>query len=167
MFRKRTTLGILLLVAASLLAISACSSGASASSAKGVTVKQTPIKAQLNGEIVSILASEVDKYINSRFMVKTATDTISFMAYRYDDQLYVRADICPPCGSESFTLTNDTLVCDACGTVFNAKTGVGIRGACVKFAKQSVAYEVTDGNIVMKGTDLESAFQNTVFPKKS
>jgi len=76
------------------------------------------------------------------------------MAYKYNNQTYVRADICPPCGSQSFTLKNGTLVCDTCGTVFNAATGAGISGACVKYAKQSVAFQTQNGNILMNGTDL-------------
>jgi nitrite reductase/ring-hydroxylating ferredoxin subunit len=98
---------------------------------------------------------------------ETGTDTLSFMAYKYDDQLYVRADICPPCRSESYTLTKGTLVCDSCGTVFNAGTGAGIKGACVRFPKQSVNYEVKDGNILINGTDLITAYQNTLNPVKS
>lgn len=69
--------------------------------------------------------------------------------------------------SESFTLTKGTLVCDSCGTVFNATTGIGMKGACVKFAKQAASYEVKDGNILIKGTDLITAYQNTLNPARS
>jgi nitrite reductase/ring-hydroxylating ferredoxin subunit len=169
MYRKRTTLVIMLLMIISLLTVSACSSQSVKGNNAGssITAKQTSIKAQLNGDLVLIPTSEVDKYTNTRFLVNSATERLSFMAYKYNNQLYVRADICPPCGSESFTLTNGTLVCDTCGTVFNAKTGSGMKGACVKYNKVQVVYEVKDGNIVMKGTDLSSAFQNTLNPRKS
>jgi len=168
MYRKKSIQAILLLLVISLLVVTACSNQpASANGADNVTAKQASINAELNGDLVSILQSDVDKYTNARFLVDTAARPLSFMAYKYDNQLYVRADICPPCRSESFTLTKGTLVCDTCGTVFAANTGDGIRGACVKFAKQSVTYEVKDGNIVMKGNDLVTAFQNTLYPKKS
>jgi hypothetical protein len=49
-------------------------------------------------------------------------------------------------------------------TTFEAKTGGGIEGACVDFPKASVPYEVTDGNAVMKGTDLIAAYQDTTEP---
>ncbi len=167
MFRKPILIAALLLISLGLLAVSACSTQVSAdSSSKGSTVKQVTIKAELVGNSVSIPLSEVEKNTNTRFLVNTATDQLSFMAYKYDKQLYVRADICPPCGSKSFTLTNGTLVCDSCGTVFNAKTGIGIKGACVKFAKQAVTFENKDGTIFMKGQDLTVAFQNTLNPKK-
>ena len=167
MFRKLILIAVLLLISLGLLATSACSTQLSAdNNSKGSTVKQVTIKAELNSGLVSIPLTEVEKNINTRFLVNTATDQLSFMAYKYDNQLYVRADICPPCGSRSFTLTSGTLVCDSCATVFDAKTGKGLKGACVKFAKQAVTFENKDGNILMKGQDLTVAFQNTLNPKK-
>ena len=109
MLKKILILGVFLLIAIGLLAVSACSSQpVSASGSNSVTAKVTSIKAQLNGDIVTINANDVDQYTNTRFLVSTATDQLSFMAYKYDNQVYVRADICPPCGSESFTLTRGT-----------------------------------------------------------
>ena len=168
MLRKTIIAAIFVLVSLSLFTASACNSQATlGGNTGGTTIKQTTIKAQLTGDSVAIPLNDVEKYINSRFLVKTATDQQSFMSYKYENVLYVRADICPPCGSESFTLTNGTLVCDRCGTVFDAKTGAGVRGACVKFPKISVSYEIKDGDVVMKGGDLTTAFQNTLHPKKS
>jgi len=160
---KRNSLIFLFLAVISLLTVAACSSQSMANS----TVKQVTINPQISGDVVSLSLSAVESNINSRFLVKTATHTLSFMAYEYDTQLYVRADICPPCGSESFTLTKGTLVCDRCGTVFNAKTGIGMKGSCLRYAKQSVSYEIVDGTIQMKSADLTIAFQNTLKPVKS
>jgi uncharacterized membrane protein len=163
MIRKRNSLILLILSLVSLLTV-ACSGQSSASNS---TVKQVTINAQISADMVSLPLSVVESNVNSRFLVKTATDTLSFMAYEYNKQLYIRADICPPCGSQSFTLTNGTLVCDRCGTVFNAGTGVGTKGPCIKFAKQSVNYVIKDGSIQMKGADLTTAFQKTLNPVKS
>ena len=159
MIRKRNSLIFLILTLISLLTV-ACSGQSS-------TVKQVSINAQISGDTVSLPLSVVESNVNSRFLVKTATDTLSFMAYEYNKQLYIRADICPPCGSQSFTLTNGTLVCDRCGTVFNAQTGVGVKGACIRYAKQAVNYVIKDGSIQMKGADLTTAFQKTLNPVKS
>jgi nitrite reductase/ring-hydroxylating ferredoxin subunit len=167
MFKKSLPAVVFLLISFSILAVSACSSQASAANrANSIIAKQSTIEAQMNSNVVSIAVSDVEKYTNTRFLVNAATDPMSFMAYKYNNQLYVRADICPPCGSESFTLKNGTLVCDSCGTVFNAKTGSGIKGACVKFTKQAVAFEIKDGNINLNSLDLTTAFQNTLTPKK-
>ena len=165
MFRKPISMAVLLLILLGLLAVSACGQ-VSANNSANVTAKQTTINAGLNGDSASISMSDVDKFTNTRFIVNTATAQLSFMAYKYNNQLYVRTDICPPCGSRSFTLTNGTLVCDSCGTVFDAKTGAGVKGPCVKYAKQPVPVVVKDGNILMQGPDLTLAFQNTLNPTK-
>jgi nitrite reductase/ring-hydroxylating ferredoxin subunit len=89
---------------------------------------------------------------------------MNFMAYVWDGEISVRANVCPPCRSIGFSLERDILVCDTCMTTFEAKTGGGIEGACVDFPKASVPYEVTDGNAVMKGTDLIAAYQDTTEP---
>jgi nitrite reductase/ring-hydroxylating ferredoxin subunit len=167
MIKKIVTLVILVIVALSLLGLAACSGGASAANGAknfNTTVKQTSIKPTINGDIVTISLSEVEKYGNVNFKIKTATDIYSFMAYQYGDKTYVRSDVCVPCGSESFTLKNGTLVCDACGTVFNVETGVGVKGvkACQSYTKQPVAFETTGTDIVMKWTDLATSFQNTI-----
>jgi nitrite reductase/ring-hydroxylating ferredoxin subunit len=167
MLRKSIMLGVLLVLSFIILAVSACSSRAEgAGNANSVTAKQTAIKAVSINDLVSVPLSDVEKYTNTRFQVNTGSTPLTFMAYQYAGKTYVRADICPPCRSESFTLTNGTLVCDRCGTVFNAGTGAGIKGACVQFAKQSVPFEIKDGNMLMKANDLTAAYQNTLNPKR-
>jgi nitrite reductase/ring-hydroxylating ferredoxin subunit len=162
MIKKPILLALFLLMSIGVLAASACSQV----SANSSPVKQSEVKAQINGGSVSVPLIDVENLTNTRFLVKTATGDLSFMAYKYDGKLYIRADICPPCRSESFTLTKGTLVCDSCGTVFNAQTGVGTKGPCLKYPKQLVPFQIQDGNIVMNGADLQSAFQNTLNPQK-
>jgi nitrite reductase/ring-hydroxylating ferredoxin subunit len=165
MFKKIILAAMFLTLSLTILAVSACSAKpASAADAKKVTAKQTTIEAKQAGDTVSIPLADVEKVTNARFKVTTLNGVLSFMAYKYNNQLYVRADICPPCRSQSFTLTKGTLVCDTCGTVFNAANGAGISGACVKFAKQSVSYIVVDGNIVMQQAALNTAYANTLNP---
>ncbi len=59
----------------------------------------------------------------------------------------------------------DKLVCNSCGTVFEAKTGKGVEGACVAYPKASVAYEVNSGNMILKIKDLLAAYQQTLQPR--
>ena len=174
MSKFKISVALVLLAAFLLPILAAC--GAKPATAAGVnagqnlntTVKQTTIKAVVSGDTVTIPLSEVEKYGNVNFRVNTANDYYMFMAYQYGGQTYVRADVCVPCGSESFTLKNGTLVCDSCGTVFDVKTGAGIKGvtACQRYTKQPVTYEVTNGNIVMKWADMAAAYQKTTTPAK-
>lgn len=159
MFRGRVTMAIMVLIALGLLAFSACSQQGA--------IKATWIKAEVTGNTVSIPLSVVNKDIITHFKISTPTDDLAFMVYKFGDKLYARANICPPCLSENFSLKNNTLVCDTCGTVFDARTGAGISGACVAYPKAPVSYELKDGNVLMKGTDLVTAFQDTLRPKRT
>lgn len=152
------------------LLLAACSSPAvngqpaNAGGVNSLNVPPTAIKAVLNSGLATITLDEVETFINTRFVVNTATERLTFMAYKYNDRLYVRADICPPCRSESFSLLRGTLVCNACGTVFDAQTGKGIRGACVSYDKQPVSFEIENGEILMKESDLNTAYRDTLRP---
>ena len=128
-------------------------------------VKATWIKPQVVGDAVSFPVSEVNNDSIIHFNVPVAVGSeMAFMAYDLDGKLSVRANICPPCRSIGFSLSKDTLVCDTCGTTFKAGTGEGISGACVGYPKAAVAYEVNDGKILMRGSDLLAAYRNTLTP---
>jgi nitrite reductase/ring-hydroxylating ferredoxin subunit len=150
-----TIIGIVLLGV--ILTLAACSG-------QGVQamVKATWIEPQVTGDTISIPVSEVKNNKIVHFNVPLALDTeIAFMAYDLSGEIYVRANVCPPCRSVGFSLSGDTLVCDTCRTTFEAKTGEGISGACVAYPKASVPYQIGDGKIVMSGDDLFLANQRT------
>jgi nitrite reductase/ring-hydroxylating ferredoxin subunit len=92
---------------------------------------------------------------------------MSFMAYVLDGEIFVRSNACPPCLSTGFSLEETILVCDRCETAFEATTGEGIQGACVAYPKAAVAYEIKSSRIVMNGSDLFAAHQDTVNPAQS
>jgi hypothetical protein len=127
-------------------------------------IKAREITATVNADTVSVPVNVVESNWNNHFLINTPGGTMGFMAYVLDGQVYVRASICPPCRGKTYTLDGNTLVCDTCATTFNAKTGVGIAGACVNYPKASVQYTVADGNLVMKISDLSTAYQNTLKP---
>ena len=88
----------------------------------------------------------------------------NFMVYDLGGEKYVRANVCPPCRSVGFSLVGDTLVCDTCATVFSAKTGDGISGACKDFPKAAAEYAISGDSISVGINDLVAAFQNTEKP---
>jgi nitrite reductase/ring-hydroxylating ferredoxin subunit len=158
---RRTIIGALLVSLA--LVIVGCSDPTSNPAPSG-PIKATLIDPQVTGDIVSIPVSEVENNWNVSFKVETQDDNMTFMAYVLDGEIYVRANVCPPCQSTGFSLDEDTLVCDRCATTFKAQTGEGIAGACVGYPKASVPYEIRDGNIVMNSTGLIAAYQDTLEP---
>jgi nitrite reductase/ring-hydroxylating ferredoxin subunit len=125
-------------------------------------IKVKEITPTVSVDTVSIPLKEVQENWNTHFLVDAPGGKMGFMAYVLDNVIYVRASICPPCRGKTYTLDGNTLVCDTCGTIFNARTGIGIAGACVNYPKASVTYTVADGNLAMKISDLNTAYQNTL-----
>lgn len=156
---KRITLILALVILVS--SIVACSDNGTQNSQR---IEATWINPQVLGDIISIPIGEVENDKIMHFEFTTQDKDMTFMAYDLSGEIYVRANICPPCHSIGFSLQESTLVCDTCGTVFDARTGAGINGACVAYPKAAVAYEIRDGSIVMKGSDLLAAYQDTVNP---
>jgi len=159
MFRI-TIIGALLLTLA--LVVAGCSD--SGGTAPSGPIKATLIDPQVTGGIVSIPVSEVQNLTNVRFGVETQDGDMNFMAYVLAEEIYVRANVCPPCQSIGFSLDEDILVCDRCATRFKALTGDGISGACVNYPKASVPYQINGGNITMNSTNLATAYQDTLEP---
>jgi nitrite reductase/ring-hydroxylating ferredoxin subunit len=156
---KRLTLILALVILVSTMV--ACSDNGTQNSQRIVA---TWINPQVLGDIISIPISEVETDKIMHFEFTAQAKDMTFMAYDLSGEIYVRANICPPCHSIGFSLQESALVCDTCGTVFDARTGAGINGACVGYPKAAVAYEIRDGSIVMKGSDLLAAYQDTVNP---
>ncbi|NWF77898.1 MAG: DUF2318 domain-containing protein [Chloroflexi bacterium] len=158
MLKKIILILVLLILVSSIVA---CSSNGTQSSQR---IEATWVEPQVVGDTVSIPVSEVENNWNVHFNVNTPGGDMNFMAYVLDGEIYVRANVCPPCQSIGFSLDEDILVCDRCATTFRAQTGEGISGACVGYPKAAVAYEISGGNIVMNSTDLATAYQDTIEP---
>jgi nitrite reductase/ring-hydroxylating ferredoxin subunit len=147
----------------------AVSGGSGGGSQNNAPIKATWIDPHVVADTVSIPVGEVESNWNVHFKVRTRDNDMNFMAYIVDGEIFVRANICPPCPSVGFSLEGDILICNKCGsaTTFNAKTGEGIKGtssndSCVNYPKAPVPYEIMDGNIVIDSIDLETAYQNTL-----
>lgn len=125
-------------------------------------MQQVAIEVKVGSDSVTIPLYKVTQNWNTRFAVPVDGQNMTFMSYIWDGKLYVRADICPPCRSKSFTLLKGNLVCDSCGTVFNAVTGDGINGACVSYPKEAAPYELSGGFIKINKEDLAAAYKNTM-----
>ena len=147
-----------------MLGIAGCSSNIEPSNSE--PIEATWIDIQADGDTVSIPLSEVNSNKIVHFLLgEGPSGDIAFMAYELAGKTYVRSNVCPPCWSMGFSLQGDTLVCDTCATTFNAKTGDGIKGACVDFPKASVPYEIRGETIIMERNDMITAYKNTLEPE--
>ena len=124
-------------------------------------VSPTWVTAETAGDQVSISKSQMETAGMAHFKIPINGEDLAFMSYELGGEINVRANVCPPCRSIGFSLDGDVLVCNSCGTRFEAATGAGISGACKAFPKASVAYEITGDDIVMQTTDLVVAYENT------
>lgn len=124
-------------------------------------IAATWIDPQINGSTFSIPRSEAENNWNTHFGLGEIHGNMNFMAYILDGEIFVRANVCPPCRSVGFSLDSDELVCDSCRTLFDAQTGEGISGACKDFPKATVAHEIIEGQIVMQLGDLTTAYEDT------
>lgn len=129
--------------------------------ASGEKVKGTWITAEASADQISIPVKSIDDNINVHFNVTTDAGELPVMAYRYNDKIYVKSNECVPCGSIGYSLLDGTLVCDTCGTVFDAVTGDGIKGGCVAFAKASIPYTISGDKITIKTSDVVTAHKKT------
>jgi nitrite reductase/ring-hydroxylating ferredoxin subunit len=155
---KLIALGSLLII--TMLAFVACSNGGTS----GTKIKASWIAPQNTGDTVSISASEIETNTIVHFRANTSEGNLAFMAFKIDSTTYVRSNICPPCRSTGFSLQGSTLVCDSCGTTFNAQNGAGVAGACKAYPKASVPYTTASNNLVMTKANLVAAHQATVTP---
>jgi hypothetical protein len=161
--------------------LAACSSPKAAAPAAGTTAaagamgvsssdatryKATWIVPAMNGASLSVLVSAVEQDKIVHFWVDTPTGKQAFMAYKLDGTFYMRGNICVPCRSYNYSLQKGILVCDTCGTTFNAKTTAkGLSGACVNYPKEPVSFQVQNNNLIATLADLNSAYQNTLVRK--
>jgi len=152
----------LLAIIVSISALGCLDPESSASAGESGPVKGTWIEPEASEDTVSIPVSSVDRYTNVHFKVDADIGEVSVMAYKLDDEVQVRSNVCPPCGSIGFTLTDGVLVCDSCGTVFDAATGEGIQGGCVAYPKENIPYTISNGLIVMDMDDVVTAHKKTV-----
>ncbi len=131
-------------------------------SSDGTRYKPAWITPVINGTSVSIPVSAIEQGKIIHFWVTMASGKESFMAYTLDGVTYMRANICVPCRSYSFSLEKGILVCDTCGTKFSAKTGKGISGACVNYPKAEVKWQLENGSLVTNLANIDSAYQDTL-----
>ena len=159
---RKTIIGALIL--SLVLIVVACAGPTSTTPKPSGPIKATLIEPQVTGDIVSIPVSEVENNWNVRFKIETQDGNMTFMAYEVDGEIYVRANVCPPCRSTGFSLEQAVLICDRCATTFKTQTGEGINGACVGYPKALVPYGINGGNIAMESSDLIAAYQDTLEP---
>ncbi|MEL4306173.1 Fe-S-containing protein [Methanococcoides sp. LMO-2] len=157
----RSKLAAYIVIVAVVFAAGCVDDGAQAT-AQTKPVSATWIEPQLIDDTVVIPVQTIEESMNTHFKMETSAGEIAVMAYMLGDEIVVRSNVCPPCGSIGFSLQDELLICDACRTTFDTGTGQGIQGACVDYPKENIPYEETEGNVMIKIDDIVIAHMNTV-----
>ena len=155
----KTIAVVLSVLVISVLALGCTGNDPAALKGSAKPVGATWVDPLVTGGSVSIPLGSVERHTNVHFRVNTEIGELAVMAYIHGDNISVRSNVCPPCGSIGFALDGDILVCDACTTTFDASTGKGIAGACVAYPKEAVPYTVSDGSLIMDIEDIMTAHQ--------
>ena len=153
---------VLLLAGLWLIAAGCTDTGSNMNSGPSGRVEATWVSVSVAGDTVSIPQNTIDTFTNVHFNIPTAHGQLAVMAYNLDTQTYVRANVCPPCQSIGFTLSDDMLICDSCETSFDATTGNGISGGCIAYPKEEVTHIVEGGKVMMNINDLITAYAATM-----
>lgn len=64
-----------------------------------------------------------------------------------DGKVLVAVSFCEPCKGEFFHITENTLVCNVCGTVWDLQTLKGISGGCLTYPPQALTYSLNGDNL--------------------
>lgn len=159
--KLKTIVSILLLLIIG-VSVPGCLDNGAQAEIENELIVATWISPDISDNIVSVPVDVVESNINVHFKVDTQEGEIAVMAYKLGDNIIVRSNVCPPCGSIGFSLDNDILFCDACGTTFDANSGDGIQGACVAYPKENIGYTIIGENLVMDMDDIVLAHIETV-----
>jgi len=83
-----------------------------------------------------------------RFIYGDPTYGLPLLAYISPEGKIVTAvSMCEPCNSTAFHIKGEDLVCNSCGTTWEAGTMEAISGSCGKYPPDVVPNEVSDGRI--------------------
>ncbi|NPE27715.1 DUF2318 domain-containing protein [Methanococcoides sp. SA1] len=155
-------IGVILLIMIAVAVVPGCLENGAQAEAVVEPIAATWVNPEVSGNIVTIPVQMIEDNVNTHFKVNTETGDIAVMVYKLGDDIIVRSNVCPPCGSIGFILDNEVLVCDSCRTTFDANTGEGIQGACVAYPKENIPYTLLNGNLVMDLDDIVAAHLETV-----
>lgn len=73
-----------------------------------------------------------------------------------DGKVMVAVSFCEPCKGERFHITNNQLVCNTCGTVWDLQTLKGVSGGCLTYPPDALTYSLNGDNLEVPQTVLDA-----------
>lgn len=110
-------------------------------------IKVAPVKAE-NGKVAVTTLSELKdkKFIYTQYQSNDKNLPLTAMTLP-DGKILVAVSICEPCNSDSFRIEEDTLVCNACNTVWELESFKGLGGGCTDYPPDRLVYTQNGDNL--------------------
>lgn len=120
-----------------------------------VTLKSISAVVQSNNVVISL--NDVREYKFVSFSYESEKGLIPLLAYINEDGKVVTAiRMCEPCNSQSFHISGNELICDACGTTWKVNNLKAISGSCGKYPPDPIPSELVDDEIHIARSAIES-----------
>jgi len=112
-------------------------------------LQQTKVPSKLeNGKVTVATLSQVKQAKFTWTEYKNNGKRVPVTAFAQPNgKLLVAVSICEPCNSETFHITGDKIICNACGTVWDLNTLKGLSGGCQEYPPDALSYTVNGDNI--------------------
>lgn len=110
-------------------------------------VEVAPVKAE-NGKVVVTTLSELKdkKFIYTQYQSNGKNLPLTAMTLP-SGNVVVAVSICEPCNSDSFRIEGDTIVCNACNTVWELESFKGLGGGCTDYPPDRLVYTQNGDNL--------------------
>ena len=119
------------------------------------------VEPDVNGDTVTIPLDIVKNAGHVHFILPVEDEELDYLGYMLDGSFYVRAAVCPSCGSQGLSHGGTTLVCHSCSTMFDLETGEADVDDSASFPQGLLPYGVDGTVIIMSFAELVEAYERT------
>lgn len=119
------------------------------------------VEPEVDGDAVTIPLDAVENTGHVHFSLPVQDEALDYLGYMIDGSFYVRAAVCPSCGSQGLSHGGTMLVCHSCSTMFDFVTGEADDEDSASFPQGLLPYGVTDAIISMSFAELVESYERT------
>ena len=119
------------------------------------------VEPDVNGDVVTIPLDVVQNAGHVHFSLPVEEEALDYLGYMLDGSFYVRATVCPSCGSQGLSHGGTTLVCHSCSTMFDLLTGDADDEESASFPQGMLPYGVAGNMISISFSELVESYERT------
>ncbi len=119
------------------------------------------VEPEIDRDAVTIPLDVVQNAGHVHFSLPVEDEALDYLGYMLDGAFYVRAAVCPSCGSQGLSHGGTMLVCHSCSTMFDFVTGEADDEESASFPQGLLPYGVADTLISMSFAELVESYERT------